>query len=203
MSFGTLEMDWSNPTLGWSSEAMGELLSDGDWTSLDTSFDSSETWSSSSSSELASSSEWITSEEWSITADESSMSLSAWFTDTQESWVANDQHSMSEEALISGVTGYYEIDHSLYPLEQDSDWHHVEINWNQDKGSFTWENRAGVSWTLAPIQGIAGWETTKFEVGSDCVYYDEGHHFATVEWVSLEQICQSNENYLCIFVILT
>ena len=183
MSFGGLEMDWSNPTLGWSSEAMGELLSDGDWTTLDTSFDSS----SSSSSEWTSSSEWITSEEWSITEEDSSMSLSAWFTDTQDSWAPYEPHSMSEDALITGVTGYYEIDHTLYPSEeQNGDWHHVEINWNHDKGSFTWENRAGVSWTLTPIHGVGGWDTTKLAVGSDCTYYNEGHHFATLEWVSYE-----------------
>ena len=179
-------MDWSNPTMGWSSESLGQLLSGGDWTSLDNSLDSSESWSSSSSSEWTSSEEWIPSEEWSITEEESSLSLSAWYVDTQDQWAIQDPHTMSEDTLISGVTGYYEIDHALYPLEQDQDWHHVEINWNHDRGSFTWENRAGVSWTLTPIHGVGGWDATKLAVGSDCAYYNEGHHFATVEWVGFE-----------------
>ena len=185
LSFGALEMDWTNPTLGWSSEAGEDMLSHGDWTTLDNAFDSSETWSLSSSSEWAStSSEWISSEEWSIVDEESSLSLSAWFTNTQDSGIANNPRIMSEEALIAGITGYYEIDHALYPKEQDSDWHHVEINWNHDSKSFTWENRAGISWTLTPIHGVGGWDTSKLAVGSDCVYYTEGHHFATMEWVS-------------------
>ena len=185
-------MDWSNPTLGWSEESFDDMLSGGEWTSLDSSLESSVTWSdgsSSSSSSYGSSSEWISSDEWTTSEEESSMSLSAWFIDTEDSWPITEfePQSMSEEALRSGVTGYFEIDHALYPSEQDrNDWHHVEINWNH--GSFTWENRAGISWTLTPIrQPIGGdWDYTKLQVGSDNIYYNEGYHFATLEWVSSE-----------------
>ena len=186
-------MDMTNPTYGWSSDSFDQMLSGAvDWTSmeldtdlsLDSSLESHVTWGE-SSSEYASASEYISSSEWTTSEQESSSSLSAWFINTEEHWVVDEPEGLSDESLIAGVEGYYEISHDLHPTDR-SDWHHVEINWDHDKGSFTWENRAGVSWTLTPIHGVGGWDTTKLAVGSDCTYYNEGHHFATLEWVSYE-----------------
>merc|ERR1719322_467386 len=58
-------------------------------------------------------------------------------------------HHLSTEEFVNGIAGFYEIDHDLHP-GQHNDWYHVEIIWNQAKGSFTWQNRAGVTWTLIP-----------------------------------------------------
>ena len=42
-------------------------------------------------------------------------------------------------------------------------------------GTFTWRNRAGVSWSLSPIpSGEKDWDTSKLEVGPECPYFDAG-----------------------------
>merc|ERR1712223_1984241 len=97
----------------------------GDWSSfemcndlnLDDSLDSEWEWSSSSSS-YESSSEYISSEEWTTSEQESSMILSAWFINTEEHWVVNEPHGLSTDALISGASGFYQVDRSLYPNDQ-------------------------------------------------------------------------------------
>merc|ERR1712241_441124 len=95
-------------------------------------------------------------------------------------------HHLSTEEFVNGIAGFYEIDHDLHP-GQHNDWYHVEIIWNQAKGSFTWQNRAGVTWTLTPLMGSSGdWDETKLAVGNDCPYRNDGHEFARIEWGSLE-----------------
>merc|ERR1712241_1566493 len=95
-------------------------------------------------------------------------------------------HHLSTEEFVNGIAGFYEIDHDLHP-GQHNDWYHVEIIWNQAKGSFTWQNRAGVTWTLTPLMGSSGdWDETKLAVGNDCPYRNDGHEFAMIEWGSLE-----------------
>ena len=186
-------MDMTNPTYGWSSDSFDQMLSGAvDWTSmeldtdlsLDSSLESHVTWGE-SSLEYASASEYISSSEWTSSEQESSSSLSAWFINTEEHWVVDEPEGLSDESLIAGVEGVYEISHDLYPTGRN-DWHHVEIIFDHDKGSFTWENLAGVRWTLSPIQGFGGWDTSKLSVGSDNPYFNEGYTFASIEWVSSE-----------------
>ena len=198
----------TNPTYGWSSDSFDGMLSTGDWSSLelgdvDSSMDSQVTWSessefSSSSFDYASASEMISSSEWTTTTDESSMSLSKWFIDTEENWVVDEPQGLSEAAFISGVIGFYDIDHGLFPIGGDdhADWHQVEIIWVQSEGHFTWETKAGVRWNLTPMtlrgltaggHGAGGtWDITRLSVGQDSPFYKDGHHYATIEWVSYE-----------------
>ena len=94
-------------------------------------------------------------------------------------------HHLSTEQFVHGISGFFEIDHDLYAPGQQNDWHGVEIIWNQNKGAFTWQNRAGVTWTLTPLMGEGGsWDETKLLVGNECPYRYEGHEFAKIEWVS-------------------
>ena len=86
---------------------------------------------------------------------------------------------------MDGISGFFEIDHDLHAPGQHDDWYGVEIIWNQNKGAFTWQNRAGVTWTLTPLMGSSGdWDETKLAVGNDCPYRNDGHEFAMIEWVS-------------------
>lgn len=192
-------MDMTNPTYGWSADSFEQMLSEGDWSSLelnndldlDSSLDSHVTWSSSSSSsEYGSPSEYINSKEWTTAEEESSMSLSTWFIDTEEHWVIDEPKGVSEDALIAGVVGFYDIDRSLHPEGDDhEDWHEVEIVWDSAKESFMWQTKAGVRWSLTPVHetnDMGGWDTTKLVVGEDSPYYKEGSHFATVEWGMVE-----------------
>ena len=96
-----------------------------------------------------------------------------------------NSHHLSTEEFVDGIAGFYEIDHDLHPGDhQHNDWYSVEIIWNQAKGSFTWQNRAGVTWTLTPLMGSSGdWDETKLAVGNDCPYRNDGHDFAMIEWV--------------------
>ena len=121
----------------------------------------------------------------------SSSSSSAPF--TSESY-SGGSTGFDEEALITGISGFYEIDHMLHASEQKSDWHSVEITWNHDKGTFTWQNSAGVTWTLTPMMGSSGsWDDTKLAVGNDCPYRNDGHEFAMLEWVSFALLSISSE----------
>ena len=55
--------------------------------------------------------------------------------------------------------------------------------WNPATGYFTWQNRAGVKWSLKPIaKGEDDWDTSKLKVGPECPYFKDGHEFAAVEW---------------------
>ena len=94
-------------------------------------------------------------------------------------------HHLSTQQFVDGISGFYEIDLNLHGDERNNDWYAVEIIWNQAKGAFTWQNRAGVTWTLTPLMGSSGdWDETKLAVGNDCPYRNDGHEFAMIEWVS-------------------
>ena len=94
----------------------------------------------------------------------------------------------NKEELIQGIIGYYEIDRSicLKGKFNSEDWYFVKITWNAGSNTFTWQNKAGVSWTLTPIVGCGGWEETKLAVGNDNPYFSDGYHTAAVEWVGPE-----------------
>ena len=94
-------------------------------------------------------------------------------------------HHLSTDELVDGISGFFEIDHDLHAPGQHDDWYGVEIIWNQNKGAFTWQNRAGVTWTLTPMMGSSGsWDETKLAVGNDSPYRNDGFEFARIEWVS-------------------
>ena len=94
---------------------------------------------------------------------------------------------------MDGISGFFEIDHDLHAPGQHDDWYGVEIIWNQNKGAFTWQNRAGVTWTLTPLMGSSGdWDESKLAVGNDCPYKNDGHEFAMIEWVSSVLLCIFN-----------
>ena len=59
----------------------------------------------------------------------------------------------------------------------------MQITWDENAGSFTWLNRAGVSWSLSAIpMGDDAWSTENLAVGPDCPYFNSGHTFAGLEW---------------------
>ena len=59
----------------------------------------------------------------------------------------------------------------------------MRITWNSATDTFTWRNRAGVSWSLTPVpKGEDDWDTTKLKVGPECPYFKDGHESAAVEW---------------------
>ena len=91
----------------------------------------------------------------------------------------------NEKTLIDGLVGCYEIDRSicLKGKFNSEDWYFVKITWNAGSNTFTWKNRAGVSWTLNPCVGCGGWEKTKLTVGKDNPYFSVGYKTAAVEWV--------------------
>ena len=62
--------------------------------------------------------------------------------------------------------GYYE---NLRYKENagKNDWHYVKITKKED-GDYTWENKAGRTWTLHSSEDICG----PLDVGEDCPYYD-------------------------------
>ena len=90
----------------------------------------------------------------------------------------------NEENLVPGIIGWYKIDLSIAPKNRDPAWDRVEITWKADTNSFTWSNQAGVSWTLKPISGKGGWDTTQLTVGNDNPYFTDGYTTAKIEWVS-------------------
>ena len=112
---------------------------------------------------------------------------------------ARSSHHSGSCGDICGISGFYEIDHNLYANEQQNKWHSVQITWKQAKGAFTWQNRAGVTWTLTPLMGsLGGWDKTKLAVGNDCPYRNEGHEFAMIEWVSSALFSISSATGPCI-----
>ena len=91
----------------------------------------------------------------------------------------------NKEIIIQGIMGYYEIDRStcLWGQHNSDDWYFVEITWNVGSNTFTWQNKAGVSWTLTPIGGSGGWDITKLALGNDNPYFNDGYTTAVLEWV--------------------
>ena len=93
----------------------------------------------------------------------------------------------NKKTLIHGLVGCYEIDRSicLKGKFNSEDWYFVKITWNAGSNTFTWQNRAGVSWTLTPLvcDECGGWDKTKLTVGNDNPYYGVGYKTTTVEWV--------------------
>ena len=90
-------------------------------------------------------------------------------------------------SVISGIIGCYHIDFTLYFGKEVNDWHFVTITWNRERSAFTWQNKAGATWTLKPIIIDGEWDTTKLAVGVDCPYYapaewGDGYKFADLEW---------------------
>ena len=67
-----------------------------------------------------------------------------------------------EEIQLEGI---YEC--HVYDTGGKNEWHYVKIVKNQDEFSYTWENRAGVSWQLTPTNS-----PFIFEVSESCPYYD-------------------------------
>ena len=96
----------------------------------------------------------------------------------------------NRENLIHGIIGYYEIDRSicLKGKFNSDDWYFVKITWNAGSNTFTWQNKAGVSWTLTPMVGCGGWDKTKLAVGKDNPYWSDGYITAAIEWVRPEYI---------------
>ena len=90
----------------------------------------------------------------------------------------------NEENLVPGIIGWYQIDLSQAPKNRDTSWDNVQITWNAATNAFTWANQAGVSWTLKPISGKGGWDTTQLTVGNDNPYYQDGYTTAKIEWAS-------------------
>ena len=90
----------------------------------------------------------------------------------------------NEENLVPGIIGWYQIDLSVAPKNRDTSWDTVQITWNAATNAFTWANKAGVSWTLKPISGKGGWDTTQLTVGNDNPYYQDGYTTAKIEWAS-------------------
>ena len=90
----------------------------------------------------------------------------------------------SEVTLISGVVGYYEIDTSMAPATRDRAWDSVEVTWSRATNTFTWTNKAGVSWSMTPVSGSGGWDTTQLKLGNDNPYFMDGYTSARMEWVS-------------------
>lgn len=87
-----------------------------------------------------------------------------------------DKASFMKSSFISGVIGCYQLPNPT------NDWSYVEITWNENAGSFTWENRAKKKWSLTLIPIGTDWDTTNLAVGSENPNFNEGYKFAGLEW---------------------
>ena len=58
----------------------------------------------------------------------------------------------------------------------------MQITWDENADSFTWENRAKSSWSLTLIPVGGGWNTTHLAVGPENPYFNYGHKVAGLEW---------------------
>lgn len=67
-----------------------------------------------------------------------------------------------------------DFENHLY--ETKNDWHYVKISYNYGQGTYTWRNKAGISWTLYPTNN-----GNQLKVGNDCPYYKNGHVKATFD----------------------
>eukprot|EP00111_Clytia_hemisphaerica_P016629 TCONS_00049309-protein len=54
-----------------------------------------------------------------------------------------------------------------------NDWHYVTITYSAASKSYSWSNRAGISWSLYPTS-----KSGELRVGQDCPYYSTGHTIA-------------------------
>ena len=124
----------------------------------------------------------MTSSSSSFSTSTSEISSSEWSSVTPSSMGLND----NEGNFVQGVMGYYETDSSKAPKMSDPDWAFVKVTWSQATNTFTWTNRAGVSWTLTPVSGAGGWDNTKLMVGKDNPYFLDGYTSAKIEWVSYD-----------------
>ena len=86
---------------------------------------------------------------------------------------------------MPGICGCYQIDQSIAPQNRDTNWDDVEVTWNPATNAFVWTNRARVSWSLNPISGTSGWDTTQLTVSNDNPYFVDGYTTAKIEWVRL------------------
>ena len=66
--------------------------------------------------------------------------------------------------IIAQVQGCYE--NKLYTGNAKNDSHNVKITWDENAEKFTWMTKAGVAWTLYPVQENGQWSTTKLHVDS-------------------------------------
>ena len=101
---------------------------------------------------------------------------------------SSSQLHMNEQSLIEGVMGYYEIDHSMAPANRDTSWDVVEVSWSGATNTFTWTNMAGVSWSMSPLSGPGGWDTTHLMLGNDNPYFGDGYTSASIEWVRESEV---------------
>ena len=69
------------------------------------------------------------------------------------------------------LVGQYES-HKYDGTPHKNNWHYVKITHNLATNTYTWKNRAGVSWTLYPKS------SSELRVGTDCPYYKNGHKVA-------------------------
>ena len=67
--------------------------------------------------------------------------------------------------------GQYE-NHKHDGTVHKNNWHYVTITHSVTRHTYTWKNRAGVSWTLYPKS------SSELRVGTDCPYYKNGHKVA-------------------------
>ena len=102
---------------------------------------------------------------------------------------SSSQLHMNEQSLIEGVMGYYEIDRSMAPANRDTNWDVVEVSWSGATNTFTWTNLAGVSWSMSPLSGPGGWDTTHLMLGNDNPYFGDGYTSANIEWVRDSAVC--------------
>ena len=83
--------------------------------------------------------------------------------------------TVDKTSFVSGIIGCYQR------ANPDNDWHHVQITWDEDADTFTWENRAKQNWSLTLIPLGGGWNTTNVAVGPENPYTN-AHKFAGLEW---------------------
>ena len=84
--------------------------------------------------------------------------------------------TVDKTPFVSGIVGCYQR------ANPENDWHYVQITWDENADSFTWENRAKSSWSLTLIPVGGGWNTTHLAVGPENPYFNYGHKFAGLEW---------------------
>ena len=84
--------------------------------------------------------------------------------------------SVDKTSLISGIIGCYQRPNPT------NDWQYVQITWNENAGTFTWENRAKIIWSLALIPLGDDWNTTHLAAGPENPYFNDGHKFAGLKW---------------------
>ena len=149
---------------------------------------------SSSSSQMSLLASKLLSSSMSSVSSMSSMSSSSYSSSTSYELTSSDWSSISssftgvqnnQDIVVPGICGCYQIDQSIAPQNRDTNWDDVEVTWNPATNAFVWTNRARVSWSLNPISGTSGWETTQLTVSNDNPYFVDGYTTAKIEWVRL------------------